>query len=184
MQHPDEFTFMMYADGELIQEEHQQVASHLQSCSECQKLYATFLEEQAELVKAIHLTTPKLPPIHLEKNVCDQINQIATFNQNRHHLFVHRLRFVFGASLGFFLVMLLAGINWLNDWNSAINSLFQWQSIWSSMFWLKEKATMILLMFKNFYLIGFISSILFVLAILLYSIRLSSKMNANNWRTR
>ncbi|QOS98014.1 hypothetical protein JNUCC42_15915 [Brevibacterium sp. JNUCC-42] len=184
MQHPDEFTFMMYADGELIHEEQQQVTSHLHSCSECQKLYATFLEDQAELVKAIHLTTPTLPPIRLENTVCDQINKIASLNQNRHHLFVHRLRFIFGASLGFFIVIALAGINWLNNWYSAINSLFQWQTVWSSMFWIKEQTTMILLMFKNFYLIGFISSILFVLAILLYAIRLSSKMDTGNWRTR
>ncbi|WP_232696576.1 anti-sigma factor family protein [Brevibacillus daliensis] len=184
MQHPDEFTFMMYADNELSPEEHQSVNAHLQNCSECQHLYATFFEDHLEISEAVQRINPPLPSLCLSAFTTKQISKIACLHRRNYLSTMGRVRFLAGTFVGFvvfYFVMIWGQFGVILD---NISSFLRFETLISALFWVLDLLDNMGSWLQNMYVVGFTFSLLFACLILIYTIRLSSRPESNEWRAR
>ncbi|USG65242.1 hypothetical protein NDK47_24490 [Brevibacillus ruminantium] len=140
MPHIDEFTLMMYCDGELSETEAYTVQEHVSTCCLCRKAMEQQMAEGS--LVAEHFFAGDLPPLSFELHPLTkaQIKGIARLHKQKHRRFTWRIILFAGS-----IIALVTGylLFWQRIWVEwALPALTTWrtQLFWSSALWINDNA--------------------------------------------
>lgn len=138
MHHIDQFTLMMYADKELNADEGDQIELHLSTCSHCKDVYSQLLAHEALLFDSFADTNESRPTVQLNPFTAVQIEAIASLHKKEHA--IRSRSFTGWVVTGVAALLMYYDFldKYVSDWFSSTLSVWQYNILWTSAFWLKE----------------------------------------------
>ncbi|MEJ8548074.1 anti-sigma factor family protein [Brevibacillus borstelensis] len=140
MPHIDEFTLMMYSDGELSEEEADSVQKHVSGCHHCGSSLERMMAEKR--LVADRFFSDDLPPLSFElyEMTSAQIHGIAMLHKRNRRRFLWRMILLCGSILAvaacYMMFWQRIWLEWVSPaWTSWKSHLF-----WSSALWLNGSA--------------------------------------------